>query len=251
MDRRAGRRPARARPRLRRGVRRRGAGPPGGLGRRRRRQSRGLRPRPAALPPSQSAVRARDGGDLRGAWELRRRQLPADDRARPGSGRRPRAHPRAARARRQRLRVDAEPPDARAARRPQVGQPLARQGVPRRGVPRALRGCVRPGDAAGGLPRPKARRPRVGARSRLGSRAPPDAPVTAVLRRATSRCARPNSIARSTSSPSVAETEPRARAARRPAGRVNPSSGTCGAGRASGSTSPARRRRPRCPGHCA
>ena len=92
--------------------------------RRRRRQPRGPRARPAALRAAQPALRARPGRELRRA--LRRGRLPADDRARPGPGRDPRALQVDARAGRRRLRLDPEPAHPGAARGREVRQPLAR-----------------------------------------------------------------------------------------------------------------------------
>ena len=124
--------------------------------RRRRRQPGSARARAAALPRAQPALRARPGRELRRA--LRRRRLPADDRARPGPRRDPRALQVDAGAGRRRLRLDPEPADAGAAGGGEVRQPLAREGVPGRGVPGALRGALRAGRAARPLPRPQAAR---------------------------------------------------------------------------------------------
>ena len=73
----------------------------------------------------QPALRARPGRELRRA--LRRGRLPADDRARPGPRRDPRALQVDAGAGRRRLRLDPEPADPGAARGGEVGQPLARE----------------------------------------------------------------------------------------------------------------------------
>ncbi len=148
-----------------------------------RRQPGGARARAAALPAPQPALRARPGRGLRRA--LRRGRLPADDRARAGRRRHPRALQVHAGQPRRRLRLDPEPADPGAARGREVGQPLARPRVPRRGVPRPLRGPLRPGRAARPLPRPQAARPRAGAEARLGPRPQGAAPERAVLRRFT------------------------------------------------------------------
>ncbi len=145
VDRGAGRRQARRRHGVRGGLRIERSGRRGGERRRRRRQPRGARARPAALRAPQPALRARPGRELRRA--LRRGRLPADDRARPGRRRDPRALQVDAGARRGRLRLDAEPADPGAARGREVRQPVARARVPRRGVPRALRGPLRRGSS--------------------------------------------------------------------------------------------------------
>ena len=80
VDRGPGRRPAGGRHGLRRGLRLQRARRRRRRGGRRRRQPGGPRARPPALHPPQPALRARPGRELRRA--LRRRRLPADDRAR-------------------------------------------------------------------------------------------------------------------------------------------------------------------------
>ncbi len=92
-----------------------------------------LRARTAEVHASGRAVRARPRGDLRRA--LRRRGVPADDRARAEPGRAPRPPQVAAPPGRRRVRDHAQRAHSRARRR-EVRQPLAREGVPRRGVPR-------------------------------------------------------------------------------------------------------------------
>ena len=151
---------------------------------------------------------------------VRRRRVPADDRAR--------AEPRdvldhfkrAARGRAATVAYVSTPnvltlaPEGRRALR----QPVARHGVPRGGVPRAVRGALRAGRAPRALPRAQAARCTSWAieHARLGRRAPAPGHHRALLRplhpgdrrRATSRCARPSraptSTGRSTSSPSAA-----------------------------------------------
>src|SRR3954447_20113574 len=92
---------------------------------------------------------------------MRRGRVPADDRARAGPRRGARALPLPAAARRGGLRLDAERADPRARGRREVGQPVARQGVPRRGVPGAVRGALRRGRAAWAVPRAQAAPPRT------------------------------------------------------------------------------------------
>ena len=119
VDRGAGAGAAGRRHGLRGGLRLRSARRGGGGERgRRRRQPGGARARAAALPASEPALRARRGRTLRRA--LRRRHLPADDRARAGPGRRARAlQVDAGRLpERRRLRLHPEPPDPGAARAP-------------------------------------------------------------------------------------------------------------------------------------
>ena len=120
------------------------------------------------------------------------------------------AHVRDAdRARRRRVRLDAERADARAQGRRALGQPVARARVPRRGVPRAVRAPLRRGRPARPLPRAQAARAPGRDRARgLGPRARGAAlhrrrSTTASRRRsrrATSRCAAAASTARWTSS---------------------------------------------------
>ena len=88
VDRLAGRRPARGRPRLRRGLRLGGARPHGGLRRGGRRQPRGLRARRPQVHGPQAALRAQHARAVGGRRRLRR--VPADHRARPGPRRRAR-----------------------------------------------------------------------------------------------------------------------------------------------------------------
>ena len=85
---RAHRRRERRRPRVRRGLRLRRAGRQRLQRRRRGRQPRRARARAAALPRAQPALRAQHGRDVLRA--VRRRRLPADDRARPRPRRRAR-----------------------------------------------------------------------------------------------------------------------------------------------------------------
>ena len=140
VDRRAGRRQAGRRHGLRRGLRL------GRAGRRGAASVVGVDANPEAheharlrYVRAQPALRARPGRELRGA--LRRGRLPADDRARPGRGRDPRALQVDARRRRRRLRLDPEPADPGAAGGGEVRQPLARQGVP---APRSSASSARP-----------------------------------------------------------------------------------------------------------
>ena len=83
VDRRAGARAAGRRSRLRRGLRRRRPRPDGRRGGGGRREPRGPRACPPALPAREPALRARAGGASSPA--LRRDRLPADDRARRGA----------------------------------------------------------------------------------------------------------------------------------------------------------------------
>ena len=115
---------------------------------------------------------------------------------------------------RHRVRLDAERADAGARGRREVGQPLAREGVPRRGVPRALRGALRPRRDARPVPRAQARAARAGDRAPAGttctrSSASRSRSTTGSCRRsprATSRLRRPaRSTGRSTSWPSCDE----------------------------------------------
>ena len=135
VDRRAGRRPARARHGLRRGLRLGGAArAPARQRGRSRRQSRGLRARPAALPapepdassaawsrPSASPARSTRSCSCRRSSTCRTRSPCSRHFARcwrPGGVG---------------LRLDAEPAHARAAPgAEQVGEPVAREGVPGR-----------------------------------------------------------------------------------------------------------------------
>ena len=180
VDRLAGRRPPRGRPRVRRGLRLRRARADRGLGRRGRRQPRGLRARPAEVLGPEAPLRAQHARAVGGRRRLRR--VPADDRARAGPRRGARAAARADRPRRRRLRLDAERADARARGRGALGQPVARPRVPRRGVPRAVRAPLRLGRAARPLPRAQAARPPGRDRAaRLGPRPPGAADHQAVL----------------------------------------------------------------------
>src|SRR3954465_1003080 len=92
---------------------------------------------------------------------MRRGRVPSDDRARARPRRGARALPLPAAAGRGGLRLDAERADPRARGRREVGQPVARQGVPRRGVPGAVRGALRRGRAAWAVPRAQAAPPRT------------------------------------------------------------------------------------------
>ncbi len=110
----AGRRAAGRRPRLRRGLRLRPARRHGGRGGRGRRQPGGPRARAAALPAPEPALRARPRRAVRGARATRssscRRSSTSTTRARCCERLRRRGAGR--------LRLDAEPADARAARAP-------------------------------------------------------------------------------------------------------------------------------------
>ena len=103
---------------------------------RRGRQPGGPRARPRASTPPRRALRARPDRDLHRA--LRRRGVPADDRARQGaaSG----AQPLQGDGADDRLRLDPQPAHAGPARRRQVGQPLAPARVPGR---RSSASCAR------------------------------------------------------------------------------------------------------------
>ena len=116
VDRGARARPPRGRPRLRRGLRLGGARAHGGLGGRGRRQPGGVRARAPEVHERAVAVRAQHDRAVDRRRRLRR--LPADDRARAGPRRRARPHPRADRAARRRLRLDAERAHAGARRAP-------------------------------------------------------------------------------------------------------------------------------------
>ena len=104
------------------------------------------------------------------AGQLRRGRVPADDRARPRPGGGAAPLRAAAGARRRRLRLDPEPADDRAARRREVLEPVAHQGVPRARVRRAVPDRVRRGRAAGPVPRSPAARARAGAARSAGTR---------------------------------------------------------------------------------
>ncbi|CAA9468199.1 MAG: hypothetical protein AVDCRST_MAG65-508, partial [uncultured Solirubrobacteraceae bacterium] len=150
VDRPAGARAAGRRPRLRGGLRLRGARPYGAQRGRRRRQSGGLRPRAPALPRAQPALRARPRRDLERRRRLRR--LPPDHRARRRARGAARPPPRPRRTRRRGLRLDAQRPDPRAARRRALRQPVASARVPAGGVPRAISRRIRRRRPAGRPP---------------------------------------------------------------------------------------------------
>src|SRR5581483_8998772 len=239
VGRRVGGGPARRRPRLRGGLR---LGPARALRRKRRRRGRepaGVRTRAAALPGAQPALRARPRRVVRRA--LRRDRLPADDRARAGPGRAsgPLRPPGAGL-----LRLDAEPPDARAAGRRALRQPLAPARVQRARVRRAPAAAFPAGRALRPPSRAQAPRPRPGPAPGLGPRprgAPPDPPLLRPLR------ARDRRLRLSPLRPR--EPRPRARLRRRlpcltrsPRGRwPSSSTRTCPTSRASGPTRSARR----------
>src|SRR5215217_2407505 len=181
VDRGARARPPRRRPRLRGGLRQRGARPHRRRRRGRRCQPGGVRARAAEVHARERRLRARHDRDVDGRRRLRR--LPPDDRARARPRRRARAAVRARRGERRRLLLDPERADAGARGPGAFGQPVARARVPPGRVPRAVRAPFRPRRPARPVPRAQAAPARAcaGAR-RLGSAAPPPAPDPAVLR---------------------------------------------------------------------
>src|SRR5829696_6734143 len=154
LDRAARARPPRGRPRVRGGIRERGAGPDGRVGRRRGRQPRRVRARAPEVHRRPRAVRARHDRDLDRGRGLRR--VPPDDRARAGSRAGARAPARPDRAGRRRLRLDAQRAHARSEGRGALRQPVARARVPARRLPRAVRAPLRPGRPARPVPCPQA-----------------------------------------------------------------------------------------------
>src|SRR2546421_1595561 len=171
VDRPAGGRRRRGRHGLWRGLRRRRARGAGAVGRRCGRQSRGARPCRGALPARQPPVRARPRRAVRARAEMRRGLLPADDRAPPRPGGRPRPLPLDPAARRRGLHLDSQRAHPGAEGRGALGQPLARARVPRRGVRRAsVRTLLRRRDART-LPRRQAALARLDAACRVGCRA--------------------------------------------------------------------------------
>ena len=129
---------------------------------------------------------------------MRRGRLPPDDRARQRPARDARPLPHAAAAGRDGVRLDPERADARAARRRELGQPVARARVPRR---RSSARCARTASSTSSCsasstrascartswrcgPAGTAPTPRSGSRSRSTTASRPRS------RRATSRCAR-------------------------------------------------------------
>ena len=141
--------------------------------RRRRRQPRGPRARAAALPAPEPALRARPGRAASPSPATRR--LPADDRARAGPRRDPRALQVDAGAGRRRLRLDPEPADAGAARAPRSPTTPGTCSEYRAEEFRELcEAHFAPGRDARPLPRPQAARARAGDQARLGQR--PQAP---------------------------------------------------------------------------
>src|SRR5215207_7266647 len=181
VDRRARARPPRGRPRLRRGLRQRGARPRRGVRRRRRRQPGRVRARATQVRRREGHVRARHDRDLERRRRLRR--APADDRARAGPRRGAGAAARPGRAARRRVRLDPERADARAQGRGALGQPVARARVPPGAVPRAVRAPLRAGRPARPVPRGQAApAPARDRARRLGRGAQAAATDQAVLR---------------------------------------------------------------------
>ena len=224
-----------------------------------RRRSSGSRPTrtpsstPACATRAERPLRAQHGRGLRRA--VRRDRVPADDRARAGPRRGARALRGDARARRCRVRLDAERAHARAARRRSLRQPVARARVPRRrsSATSARRtsptsSCSASTTRASSRPPARDRPARAGTRvhARLGlTRA---STTASCLRspRATSRCARARPRPRARPRGGAPPVTARPAAWRSSCTRTCPTWRASGRGRSARSGCGRRSRRPTC-----